>query len=89
MADSGSRADARMDPALLDGLRVVEFGYDIAAPLVGMLLAEQGAEVVRVVSPRDTPVDPVGCQKSAEALPQRFQRPPGVGEVPAGSRLLS
>jgi len=44
---------------LLDGLRVVELGRPIASPLVGMLLAEQGAEVVRVVSPSDPPVDPV------------------------------
>ncbi|MFC1707735.1 CoA transferase, partial [Planctomycetota bacterium] len=46
---------------LLDGLRVVEIvrGNSIAAPLVGMLLAEQGAEVVRAVGPPDPSVDPV------------------------------
>jgi crotonobetainyl-CoA:carnitine CoA-transferase CaiB-like acyl-CoA transferase len=44
---------------LLDGLRVVEFGQWIGAPLVGLLLAEQGAEVVRVIDssrPSDNPV---------------------------------
>ena len=36
---------------LLQGVRVVELGADLAAPVLGMLLAEQGAEVVRVVEP--------------------------------------
>lgn len=34
---------------ILSGLRVVELGSGLAAPLAGMLLAEQGAEVLRVV----------------------------------------
>ena len=38
---------------LLDGLRVVEVGHRLSAPLVGMLLAEQGAEVVRVATGGD------------------------------------
>ncbi|OGQ77900.1 MAG: hypothetical protein A2289_19250 [Deltaproteobacteria bacterium RIFOXYA12_FULL_58_15] len=45
------------DNGLLAGTRVVELGQSIAAPLVGMLLAEQGAEVVRVVFGSST--DPV------------------------------
>ncbi|MAE70449.1 MAG: hypothetical protein CME06_08285 [Gemmatimonadetes bacterium] len=34
---------------LLKGLRVVEIGRRIAGPIAGMVLAEQGAEVIRVV----------------------------------------
>jgi len=41
----------------LAGLRVVELGEPLAAPLVGLLLAEQGAEVVRVVDPGTLPAD--------------------------------
>ncbi len=44
---------------LLHGLRVVELGHGLAAPLVGMLLAEQGAEVIRVVEPDAPAADPV------------------------------
>jgi len=48
------------DPVcLLHGLRVVELGHAMAAPLACMLLAEQGAEVIRVVEPSAPPVDPV------------------------------
>ena len=35
----------------LNGLNVVEFGHYFAAPMAGMLLAEQGANVVRIVRP--------------------------------------
>ncbi len=41
--------DPKIQDGILSGLRVVEFEGRIAAPLVGMFLAEQGAEVVRVV----------------------------------------
>ena len=44
---------------LLSDVRVVEIGHAMAPPLVGMLLAEQGAEVIRVVDPASPPVDPV------------------------------
>ena len=39
----------KQEAGLLSGLRVVEIGRRIAAPVAGMLLAEQGAEVVRIV----------------------------------------
>ncbi len=47
----------------LDGLRVIDFGQWIAGPLAGMLLADQGADVIRV-DPRggpawDTPANAV------------------------------
>jgi crotonobetainyl-CoA:carnitine CoA-transferase CaiB-like acyl-CoA transferase len=41
--------DLRVEEAPLSGLRVLEVGHFVAAPLAGVLLADQGAEVVRVV----------------------------------------
>jgi len=47
----------------LAGVRVVDFGQYLAGPLLGMLLADQGADVVRVDPPGgprwDTPVNAV------------------------------
>jgi crotonobetainyl-CoA:carnitine CoA-transferase CaiB-like acyl-CoA transferase len=36
----------------LDGIRIVEVAQDIAGPYTGMLLAEQGAEVIKIEPPR-------------------------------------
>lgn len=44
---------------MLAGVRVVEFAGRLAAPVIGMLMAEQGAEVVRVADPARPPDDPV------------------------------
>ena len=38
-------------PSVLDGVRVLDFGQYIAGPLAGMLLADQGADVIRVDPP--------------------------------------
>jgi len=38
-------------PSALTGIRVIDFGQYIAGPLTGMLLADQGADVVRVDPP--------------------------------------
>ena len=38
-------------PGALDGIRVIDFGQYIAGPLAGMLLADQGADVIRVDPP--------------------------------------
>lgn len=35
----------------LDGIRVIDFGHYIAGPLAGMLLADQGADVIKVDPP--------------------------------------
>ncbi len=37
----------------LEGLRVLDFGHYYAGPMVGMLLADQGATVIRVAKPGD------------------------------------
>lgn len=42
--------DARLNGPLA-GIRVIDFGQYIAGPAVGMILADQGAEVVRVDPP--------------------------------------
>ncbi len=36
---------------MLDGFPVIDFGQYIAGPLLGMLLADQGADVIRVDPP--------------------------------------
>jgi len=48
-----------VEVGILEGIRVVELSHAMAAPLVGMMLAEQGAEVIRVTEPAEPPVDPV------------------------------
>ncbi|MDP6037686.1 MAG: CoA transferase [Candidatus Latescibacteria bacterium] len=57
-----------MNPALdkqapLTGIRVIDFGHYIAGPLTGMLLSDQGAEVIKIDRPGkpdyDTPVNGV------------------------------
>ena len=35
----------------LDGIRVIDFGQYIAGPMTGMLLADQGAQVIKVDPP--------------------------------------
>jgi crotonobetainyl-CoA:carnitine CoA-transferase CaiB-like acyl-CoA transferase len=48
-------------PSVLNGVRVIDFGQYIAGPLAAMLLADQGADVVRVDPPGgprwDTPAN--------------------------------
>src|SRR5580692_12223320 len=40
-------------PGALTGLRVLELTWGISGPMVGMMLADQGAQVTRVESPDD------------------------------------
>ena len=47
--------------SVLDGVRVIDFGQYIAGPLTAMLLADQGADVIRIDPPGgplwDTPAN--------------------------------
>ena len=47
----------------LDGIRVVDFGQYIAGPLLGMILADQGADVIHIDPPTgpswDTPANQI------------------------------
>lgn len=40
-----------MDSGAIDGIRVVDFGQYLAGPLVGMFLADNGADVIQIVPP--------------------------------------
>ena len=53
----------------LDGIRVIDFGQYLAGPLAALLLADQGAEVIRV----DPPSGP-GWRHPANAVLQRGKR---------------
>ncbi len=53
------QVDPALETGVLAGLRVVELGRRIAGPVVGMVLAEQGAEVIRVVQQDQPEEDPV------------------------------
>ena len=53
----------------LDGVKVVDFGQYIAGPLAGMLLADQGADVIKV----DPPGGPM-WQTSANSTWNRGKR---------------
>ena len=57
-------------PTALEHLRVIDFGQYIAGPLLGMLLADQGADVVRVDPPGgplwDTPANATWNRGEAE-----------------------
>ncbi len=47
--------ETEQEPGALRGIRVIEFGQYIAGPLLGMLLADQGADVVKVEPPTGDP----------------------------------
>src|SRR5579884_1761176 len=53
----------------LDGIRVVDFGQYLAGPMVAMMLADHGADVIRV----DPPGGP-RWQSHANAILQRGKR---------------
>ncbi|MEI4263624.1 CoA transferase [Roseovarius sp. D0-M9] len=53
-----------MSPRPLENIRVLDFGQYLAGPLVGMMLADMGAEVIRI----DRPCGPVWNDPAAEML---------------------
>ena len=52
--------------AALAGIKVVDFGHYVAGPLAGMLLADQGADVVKVQQP--------GSQENSEVSDAVYNR---------------
>lgn len=52
MASDGNKSEAT---GALRGVRVLDFGQYIPGPLLGMLLADQGADVIKVERPEGDP----------------------------------
>lgn len=52
----------------LTGLRIIEFGHFIAAPFATRLLADMGAEVIKVEPPGGDPVRTWGAQVDGQSL---------------------
>lgn len=48
------------EPRPLSGIRVLDFGHCLAGPLIGMMLADMGAEVIRIDPPRHGITGPGG-----------------------------
>ena len=44
---------------ILKNIKVIELGHFIAAPMVGMMLAENGAEVIQIIDPNTISYDPL------------------------------
>ena len=52
----------------LKGLRIVEFGHFIAAPLAARVLGDMGAEIIKVEPPKGDPIRTWGGQKNGNSL---------------------
>src|SRR3546814_15241132 len=53
---------------VLDGLRVLEIGHFVAAPFCTRLLADLGADVIKIEPPRGDPVRQWGVQSGGSSL---------------------
>jgi crotonobetainyl-CoA:carnitine CoA-transferase CaiB-like acyl-CoA transferase len=60
--------DSAGAPRPLDGLRVIDCATLFAGPVVGMLMAEFGADVIKVEHPRGDPLRGLGWQKEGVSL---------------------
>ena len=73
----------------LDGVKVIDFGQYIAGPLTGMLLADQGADVIRVDPPSgplwDTPANAT-WNRGKRSIALDLKRP---GDVEIARRLVA
>ena len=45
----------------LNGVQVIDFGHKLAGPIVGMILADLGATVIKINSPHAEPNDYDAC----------------------------
>ena len=68
------------DSRLLAGVRVVDFGNYLAGPLATMLLADLGADVIKVEPPAGDPMRAnesafLGCQRGKRSLALDLRRP--------------
>ena len=52
----------------LDGLKVLELGQVVAAPFCGVLLADMGAEVIKVEAPNGDTIRKMGPIKDGRSL---------------------
>jgi crotonobetainyl-CoA:carnitine CoA-transferase CaiB-like acyl-CoA transferase len=68
-APKGATFDTdRSAPGPLDGLRVIDAGVLFAGPVIGTLLADFGADVIKVEHPRGDPLRTLGWQKNGVSL---------------------
>ena len=58
----------------LRGVRIIDFGHYLAGPLAGMLLADQGAEVIKVDRPAAGAADPIAGSPFDAVLNRGKQR---------------
>src|ERR1700730_7715841 len=57
-----------VSPGLLSGLRVIELGHFVAAPFCTRLLADLGADVIKIEPPSGDPVRQWGKQLNGQSL---------------------
>ena len=55
MTQARNGENREMPTGVLRGIRVLDFGHYIPGPLLGMLLADQGADVIKVERPGGDP----------------------------------
>ena len=78
------------EPRPLSGIRVLDFGHCLAGPLVGMMLADMGAEVIRVDPPRGPRFDDpaFAMQAFEQGWVRRTKRPREVSVTQRGEAEL-
>lgn len=68
------------DKPFLDGVRILDFGQYLAGPLATMLLADLGAEVIKIEAPGGDPMRSnesafLGCQRGKRSLALDLKHP--------------
>ena len=70
---------------VLDGMRVLDLGRVLAGPITGMLLADPGAEVVKIEPPDAAPAPRIG-QHNHRVLAEARLGPAEIAELPDQGR---